>query len=313
MPENPDENGFTTTIFFLGSTVNARLIEQHFHNNTIEDVYRNQYYIIWYASMPHVKVFANNNIFRNSSSLNLMFVVNFVQCTMDNNTFEDLSDHSNYIIGTFDLMFLKATATTLRNINGHTYSRPGHWLVSGLTSSISIEGVNIVDSKMGESMMFNFYNAYPGSFYLSNVVFDNIETVGGFPLIGGNIILGADLQNITFKNIYKFSNFDNTNVMMKFTSLSLTASATYIFNLMTVTNSTVPLFVLDSLDSPTTENASLIISNLDYHDCTFNFSESLIHFNNIFSSSNFKIIIDTSNFYNIHYVREGRLWSSNNS
>ena len=114
MPENPSENRFTTTALITAATPNGRPAEQYYINNTIENVYRNVFPVVWMASTPQVKNFATGNIFRNSSSLDAIMRMSTVQGTMTDNLFENLTDHSGYILATQDMITLFATNTTFR-------------------------------------------------------------------------------------------------------------------------------------------------------------------------------------------------------
>lgn len=307
MPDNPQSNRFANIGGFIGTPRSVIQFEIHVYNNIFENIIDNVNPVVLLFSRGISKIYLTYNTFINVNSKRGLIEVQKSLLYFENNLFENITTSREPILFITLNEYFHAKNNTFTNIMGSRQTHVSHIIIDSSTSKIFIEDMYFWDWSPGKNSLLYFYKEYSGNFTLKNIIFENIESTGGYPLISATTSKGATLQNITFKDIYKFDNDDLTNVLMKFNNVDLSTSESFLFDSLTVQNSTIPLYFQDSLINSETNGGSLVFSNLDYHDCIFQFQEELISLKALYSTSDFKFKIIDSKFYNIQFVRGGKI------
>ena len=139
-------------------------------------------------------------------------------------------------------------------------------------ASVLIDNLIVKDSIMGPNCFIKIYSNFSGGFTITNSQFTNIQVSSGYPLILTGDVLGATLKNITFQNIYSSNDLDSSNRLIKFTSVNLGSVASFIFNTISVINSTVPFYELSSVSRSSNNNSTLEMTSITYSNWTIPYS-----------------------------------------
>ena len=308
LPENPDETKHLMVAVAPSFGINSRPAEGYFYNNVLENYDNALFNPLLLAGGFQVKMYSENNILRNWTSREAVFRFWGVQASSKNDIITQINSTSNIVLNMVIVPSVYVYNLTMSDIISPSFSYNMHWSIDAFFgSNVTVDTVTFKNINSGRNSLVVLYNQFFGDFTFKNIIFDNIETVGGYPLIAAGTITGCNVQNVTFKNIYKEDPDENTNVMMNFGTIDLVDSAVYLFNEITVTNSTVPLYYLNSFANANKNGSTFTMSNIHFYNCKFEFPENLIHFDNIFSESDFSITIEDSEFYNLEFVRGGNL------
>ncbi|CAI2363934.1 unnamed protein product [Moneuplotes crassus] len=201
---------------------------------------------------------------------------------------------------------LTAINNTFENvIFGSVQNRQIFWIQ--FSELVYIDNIQFIDCKPNTNSLF-YFEQVSVPFVIKNALFKNIENTEGHPFISSSEHFGGVFQNVTFQDIYKQSADDTTNVMMRLGNLKLGDQNKLSLIDFTISNSTVPFIVFDSITNIERNSSSIDIQNLKYHDCVFDSTESLISLKSLFSSSDFEIKFNNSLFYNIKFARGGKIF-----
>ena len=291
MPENPSLIRHAVYLLNAASGVNGRPAITAFKNNYFENIYLSLWPPFWAGSLPTIPTYTENNIYFNWSSQTFVNRIEGITIFMNNDTFDTSYGNTNYIVYIGFPPVASIKGVTFKNINGifvliYTLGWTSNsWisyndqiLLDALPSaSVTIDNLVVKDSIMGPNSFIKLYSNFTGGFIFKNSVFTNIEIYNGYPLIFTGDISGATFQNITFKNIYTSNDLDSTNRLIKFTSINLSTPTSFLLNNLTVYNSTVPLFEIDTV-SNSNDNSSLTMSAISYSNWTFKYSYVLLTF-----------------------------------
>ncbi|CAI2376317.1 unnamed protein product [Moneuplotes crassus] len=266
-------------------------------------------------SISPARVFFHNVTFEGIDSITVrrcrstLDVINTVgsNIILTNNYIEDSEMLDGASLSAQFAITITAKNNTFKDISGGLVAGRQVFRLGFFGPGTLIEDTQFIDCKVKSNNLLHFI---PGTFPITikNVHFKNIESVEGYALLSSDAFHGATIQNVTFEDIYKESADDTTNVMIKFGTFNLGDQNEISLIDLNIVNSTIPLFQMNSISSNEANGSSVIFQNLAYHDCVFEFSESLILLKNLFSTSDFHFKFTDSKFYNIEFTRGGKIF-----
>ncbi|CAI2365911.1 unnamed protein product [Moneuplotes crassus] len=276
-----------------------------FSNTTFENITDNLFPLAYVISYYSTDVNINNITVRGCSANDQMLRLAGTHIYMSNNLV--VNSQINKQAAILIIGSLIATNNTFKNV---TFGSVQNWQIFKIHSSefIDIDNIQFIDCKPNTNYVF-YIEQVSLPFVIKNVLFKNIENTEGYSIISSSEHVGGVFQNVTFQDIYKQSPDGTTNVMMKLGNLKLGDQNRLSLIDFTISNSTVPFILFDSITNTERNSSSIDIQNLKYHDCVFDSTESLISLKSLFSSSDFEIKFINSQFFNIKFVRGGKIFN----
>ena len=251
----------------------------------------------------------NNYYFNGSSAHGLLSIEEYTKVHFENmviDNFDALAAFTVYTIRVYNI--------TLNNVTVINNDNPGsgtdaifHLFTYDQTHA-EVNDFKVVDSDLGFRSAFHYLPMDNGYLSFTNSSFTNVTLSTGANLIETEILLGLEVENITFDDVKQSSSSDTSNAMLKFGTLNTETTGSFSVSEITAQQSTIPLFEMGNILVSSNSSKSITLSDIKYIDSVFEFPQDLIIFGSIETDSDFEMIIEDVSMYNLTFNRFGSLF-----
>ena len=172
---------------------------------------------------------------------------------------------------------------------------------------IELSNITITNSNIGVKHMFEYRQSSTGILKIQDVYVDNVTFGTDTKIFKTQSLTSFEMRNSTYSNVHPSDSSDSSPKIIEIGSIALADQSNYAIMDTHIEQSTLPLIGLSNIESSIVLSASFTISNLTYADSYFEFSQDLVSFTNIETSSNFSITLNNLNMQNITFFRTGNL------
>lgn len=127
-------------------------------------------------------------------------------------------------------------------------------------------------------------------------------------LVKIDTVVALDASGLTFQNVQPYDLSDTTNLLIELLDLDLVNSYDFVINDITVDDTPLKVFSLDTLSNSDTNGSTFTLSNLVYQNTVIEYQNDMIIFEGVESESDFTITISDVTMSNISFTRGGNIF-----